>query len=164
VESDTNFGNLAFLDGLLDRETLMQELLAGAGGGVAAAVQELAFANVDWLKQGSPDIKLLKEIGLAAVVGVLGAGLTYDKQPTVALGMAGAAGGSIVTALMRRFVPTQVRALSGHGRYMPRMNRYYAPLAETRVREDEYPALGGTVRMHDADPASMAMLNAYGTY
>lgn len=159
---DTNFGNLAFLDGLLDRDTLMQELYAGAGGGVAAAVQELAFANISWLKTGSADVRMLKEIGVAAAITILGAGFTYGKQPTVALGMAGAMGASVVTTLMRRFMPTQTRALSGAGR-MARLSRHYAPLAETRVREEEYPGLAGA-RVRDADPASMAMLNAYGSY
>lgn len=159
-----------FLDAITDPEKLKETAMAAAGGMLGGALYDISVAKIKFLREGSENTQMLKQLGSRVAMSVFFAAAFGESQEALAKGYIGGTMGSLGTDLIRRFAP---EALA------PTLDAYY-PLAETfssqvqlqqlqglnatRVHSGEdIPAnVGGLSRVtvQTPDPASLASLHA----
>lgn len=114
---------------LPDRQAFMDAGKAAIGGTAASVLYELAMNKVAFFKEGSANMQMAKQAGLAVIVAVGGGMLLENQgQREMAMGAAGALGANIGRMLLEKTgvlsgCPGCVGALAGNVGYsMPALS------------------------------------------
>lgn len=142
-----------FLDAITDPEMLKDTAMAAAGGMIGAIGYEVAKAKIGFLREGSGNMPMLKQVATRLGMTVVFAALFGESQEALAKGYIGGTMGGLGTELLQKFAP---EALA------PSLSGYY-PLAETfssNVQLAQLQGLGAT-RTYSGDdlPANIGSLS-----
>lgn len=94
-----------FLDALTDTETLMETAKAAGGGMLGGALYDVATAKVKFLRSGTENVVMLKQLGTRVAMSVTFAALLGESQESLAKGYVGGTMAGFGSELLRRFVP-----------------------------------------------------------